>query len=230
MKTPNLVKICGLTRSADANFAVSGGADALGFISYDKSPRFIPPEMVRKILSELGGRSGFRKVGVFVNAGIKMVDDYLQAGLDTLQLHGDESAEFALECAELISPSTATRPEIWKAFSPTSRDDVEKYRAFPADKFLLDAFKKGMRGGTGTVMDLDLAKFAVDILPKPVILAGGISPENVEEIVERVAPFGIDVNSGVEKAPGVKDEELIRRLFALTRNSNRHHVNNTKKA
>lgn len=218
MRVRLFIKICGITRVEDARFAGENGADAIGFIAYAKSPRFVSPETVRTILSELTeGRSDFRKVGVFVNAGIEEVESYLQAGLDTLQLHGDESAEFARKCAVLTSPATGRPPEIWKAFSPIDHVAVNKYRGFPADKFLVDSFKKGMRGGTGTVMDVDVAKFAVDTLPKPVILAGGLSPDNAGKIVEKVRPYGIDVNSGVETTPGVKDEKLMRAVLERRR-------------
>ena len=214
MKNGLFVKICGITRAVDAKLAVDLGADAVGFISYRKSPRTIHPERVSEILAALPENYDFKKVGVFVNAELEEIESYLQAGLDTLQLHGDESADFARNCAELKTRE-GNPPEIWKAFSPTTRSEIEACQMFPADKFLLDAFKKGMRGGTGKVMDLNLAEFAVSTLPKPVILAGGVSPANLAEIVERVHPYGVDANSGVETSPGVKDEKKVERLLEI---------------
>jgi phosphoribosylanthranilate isomerase len=210
------IKICGVTRVVDAKFAVANSVDAVGFISYPKSPRAVSPETVRKILLSLpvNDRS-FQKVGVFVNARIDEIRAYLNVGIDTIQLHGDESAEFAEQCATLHLPGSTRQPEIWKVISPVDKNDILRFKDFPADKFLLDTFKKGMRGGTGVVMDLKLAKFAVETLRKPVILAGGISPANFTEIVSKVTPYGIDVNSGVESHPGVKDHALMRRILSV---------------
>lgn len=217
MKTVRFIKVCGITRLTDAKFAVANGADAIGFISYAKSPRAVSPETVNEIISNLATDSPFQKTGVFVNAQIDEIATYLQAGIDTIQLHGDESAEFAAECAALSIAASTRRPEIWKVISPTKESDIEKYQNFPADKFLLDTFKKGIRGGTGIVMDLKLAKFAVATLRKPVILAGGISPANFADISMNVKPYGIDVNSGVESSPGVKDHSLMRQILSTQR-------------
>ena len=209
------IKICGMARVADARFAVANGADAIGFISYAKSPRAVTAETVREILSNLPVDNSCRKVGVFVNARLDEVNSYLQTGLDTIQLHGDESAEFAEECAALTLSDSDSRPEIWKVISPASKQDIVECQDFPADKFLLDTFKKGQRGGTGIVMDLDLAKFAVSTLGKPVILAGGLSPANFADIAERVNPYGMDFNSGVESSPGVKEHSLMRQILSV---------------
>jgi len=205
-----------MTRLDDAELAVVNNADAIGFISYAKSPRAVSPETVDEIISNLSSDNPFQKVGVFVNAKIDEISTYIQMGIDTIQLHGDESAEFANKCASLRLSDSSHRPEIWKVISPVNENDIEKFYDYPADKFLLDTFKKGMRGGTGVVMDLKLAKFAVAALRKPVILAGGISPANFAEIAAEVKPYGIDVNSGVESRPGVKDHALMRRILSVS--------------
>ncbi|NOY75203.1 MAG: phosphoribosylanthranilate isomerase [Kiritimatiellaeota bacterium] len=217
MKKVEFIKICGLTRLEDAKLAAANGADAVGFVAYRKSPRAVSPHAVRAILDKLTTNPDLKKVGVFVNADIDEIDSYLQFGLDTIQLHGDESAGFARECANLKSPTTGKSPEIWKAFSPTSRRNVETFFDFPADKFLVDAFKKGMRGGTGEVMNLELARFAVSVLPKPVILAGGLSPANIAAVLEEVSPYGVDINSGVETSPGIKDHALMLQITGVIR-------------
>ncbi len=199
------IKICGITKSEDAKFAINAGADAIGFIAFPKSPRYIDADSVKKIVNSLESAKFAKKTGVFVNAELEIIKRYIAAGIDTIQLHGNESAEFAEECAKLA--------EVWKVIKPQSTEDIAKFANFPASKFLLDTFSKDLHGGTGTIMDLKLAKFAVKHLPKPVILAGGLSPDNVPEIVKTVHPFGIDVNSGVESSPGIKNHNLITKLF-----------------
>ena len=203
------IKICGMRDCEDAKFAIDAGVDAIGFIAFPKSPRYIDPRQVKEVCSSLhSDRRRVQKTGVFVNAELDVVKEYVSAGIDTVQLHGSESAQFAEECAGL-----AENLEVWKVIKPQSTEDVAKLADFPADKFLLDTFHKTLQGGTGEVMDLELAKFAVKTLQKPVIIAGGLSPANISDIVRDVEPYGIDVNSGVESAPGKKDHLLIEQLF-----------------
>ena len=212
MRNRLFIKICGMTKTEDVHYALDAGVDAVGFIGYAKSPRFIDPEGVKRICSTINcidtaieGADSVKKVGVFVNAEFKQIRQYIDAGIDTVQLHGDESAEFAEKCAEFA--------EVWKVIKPQSEGDILKFTTFPADKFLLDTFDKNLYGGTGITMNYKIAKFAVDHLPKPVIMAGGISPDNSVEIIDTVHPYGLDINSGVESAPGIKDYSLIERLF-----------------
>jgi len=204
MKSSLYIKICGITNSEDAGLAIKSGADAIGFIAYPKSPRFIAPEDVEQILKSFDHPNTHR-VGVFVDAELEEIRKYVEAGIDTVQLHGSESANFAEKCANFA--------DVWKVIKPQTEEDIKEFLDFPAKKFLLDAFHKDLHGGTGLVIDQKIAKFAVENLPAPVILAGGISPANCIEIMNTVRPFGLDVNSGVEKGPGIKDHELLSQLF-----------------
>ena len=211
MKSPLYIKICGITNSEDAGFAVKSGADAIGFIAYPKSPRYITPEKVKEILKSFD-HYNTQKVGVFVDAEFTEIIRYIDAGIDTVQLHGTESAKFAEKCAKFLEQRTESA-EVWKVIKPQSEEDIKSYLEFPADKFLLDAFNKDLHGGTGLVIDKKIAKFAVDNLHTPVIIAGGISPVNCIEIRDLTQPFGLDVNSGVEKSPGIKDHKAVLMLF-----------------
>ena len=199
------IKICGITTVENAVFSVRHGVSALGFIAYKKSPRYISPENVASILNELEVSDSFRKVVVSVNAAKSDLESYLDAGINTIQLHGGESAGFA--------ESFANVAEIWKVIRPRNENDILEAVNFPADKFLLDPFDSKLYGGTGRSMECELAQFAVKSLNKPVILAGGISPDNCVKVVNAVEPYGIDVNSGVENTPGLKDHNKIKELF-----------------
>ncbi len=211
-KSKLIVKICGITRAEDAVFAYECGADALGFIAYPKSPRFIKASSVKEIAGEIPGN--VLKAAVFVNPTIDEVKEYVAAGVNVIQLHGDETAEFAEEVAKFAV--------VWKALRPENRNDVLKYRDYPADKFLVDTFCGNAYGGTGKTADWDSAKFAVENLNKPVILAGGLNPANIAEAVKSVLPYGIDVSSGVESSPGVKDHGKLTLLFSEIRSLRKH--------
>lgn len=203
MKNRPFIKICGITRLADANFAVSSGADAIGFIAFPKSSRYITADRVKDICANLP--EAFRKAGVFVDADFNTIKVYVAAGITTIQLHGNETADFAKECQVL--------GETWKALKPETPEQIQQYIDFPADKFLIDAFHKELPGGTGLTVDRELAKLAVEELNQPVILAGGLTPANFAEILSDVKPFGLDFNSGLESSPGVKDYEKISAVF-----------------
>lgn len=198
------IKICGITRPEDAVFAQTFPVNALGFIAFPGSPRYISPEKVKKICSIL--KREIRRVGVFVNASLSDISRYMESGIDVLQLHGEENADFAKELAKSA--------EVWKAIRPKNKIEVEIFKFYPASKFLVDAFNSETRGGTGKQTDREIAKFAARILPAPLLLAGGLNPENIVEIVRNVKPFGVDVNSGVESSPGVKDHSKIKKLFS----------------
>jgi phosphoribosylanthranilate isomerase len=198
------VKICGIAKAEDAVFAAGCGADALGFLAYPKSPRFISAASVREIVGRIP--KNVLKVAVFVNPTIAEVKKYIASGVNVIQLHGDEPAEFAEEVAKFA--------EVWKAIRPETEKDVLKYKDYPADKFLIDASSGKAYGGTGRTADWKIAKFAVENLKAPVLLAGGLNPANIEEAVKSVHPYGIDVSSGVESSPGVKDHGKLTALFA----------------
>ena len=198
-----VVKICGITRLADAQAAVACGAHALGFVFWPKSPRFIDPFRARAIAAALP--PFVAAVGVFVNQPAEYVNGVASlVGLSAVQLHGDEDETFA----------GAIRRPVIKAigFGP---GDV-RIDGWPARyTLLLDAHDPDERGGTGR--PIDWSRAASVAAARPVVLAGGLRPENVAEAIRIVNPFGIDVSSGVEDAPGVKDHARLRALFqALT--------------
>ena len=182
------IKICGLTRRADVELAVSLGANHVGFVIYPGSRRFVPPERLPELTRGLPPHVG--KVGVFVDA---TRDEILRAaelgGLDIVQLHGHESADFALSLGF---------PRVWKATYD---------RDFPAERLVCDA----PSGGSGKFGDH--VKAAELARQRPVMLAGGITPLNAAALIARVGPAGIDLAGGVESAPGVKDEFKMRQLF-----------------
>jgi len=200
------VKICGITSLADANCAIEAGADALGFIFFRKSPRHIEPDDAAKIASEIS--APVLKVGVFVDENVEMIEETARRCLlDRLQLHGNESME---KCASLQLP-------VIKAFRIQDVNSLVALRDYKVSAFLLDSYVPGQLGGTGAKFNWDLAVQA-KAFGTPIILAGGLTPENVGDAVAKVSPYGVDVSSGVESAPGKKDHskvhEFIRRAKA----------------
>lgn len=190
------VKVCGITREADALAAARLGATALGFVFWQQSPRRITPTRAGAIVRQLP--PGIDAVGVFVNQGVdEIANAVAEAHLTTVQLHGDESAAFA---------ETVTQP-VLKAASLAGVDSV--LDEWPEDVvLLLDAHDPVARGGTGRTIDW---RHAADIAARRrVVLAGGLTPGNVREAIEVVRPFGVDVSSGVEAAPGMKDLDKMQ--------------------
>jgi phosphoribosylanthranilate isomerase len=196
------VKICGITRLQDLHAACEAGADALGFVFYEKSPRHVSIANAASLLRELP--PFVQSVGLFVNAGPAFIESVLQAvPLDLLQFHGDETPA---DCARF------GRPYI-KAVRVNRDTDLLKCAADfdTARGLLLDAWVAGVPGGTGERFDWSLIP---PDLPKPVILSGGLTPDNVAEAVQRVRPWAVDVSSGVEVSKGVKDAHLIAQFIA----------------
>lgn len=186
-------KICGITRLDDALLASRLGADALGFVFFEPSPRNISPEDAAKIISELP--AFVTSVGLFVNADAAFVAEVIQkTGIDLLQFHGDESVEF---CEQF------DRPYI-KAIRVRSAQDLDEAFALfkSAQGILADAYVKGVAGGTGQQFDWDVVP---EDRPLPLILAGGLKPENVRNATKAVRPWAVDVSGGVEASKGVKD-------------------------
>lgn len=195
------VKICGITTLADARCAVEAGADALGFIFFRRSPRYIEPSAAAEIISRLP--ASVLRIGVFVDEGpAKMQDVSGVCGLDRLQLHGNESVEI---CSSLGVP-------LIKAFRIQDRNSLIPLRNYRVSAFLLDSYVPGQLGGTGAQFNWDLAIEAKES-GTPIILAGGLTPENVDNAVAKVRPFGVDVSSGVESAPGKKDHAKVREFI-----------------
>lgn len=202
------VKICGMTRVEDASFAVSAGVDALGFIFYEKSPRCVELLNAKTIIESLP--PFIDKVGVFVNATIEEVKHVSAIGLTSIQLHGSETADYCHELKEQIPFCS-----IIKAFrvgNESTADEFFQYNAV-VDAFLLDTYVKGAKGGTGEVFDWSL----IDRLnlARPVLLAGGLDPVNIEQAIRSTKSYCFDVNSGVEVSPGIKDHGKIEQLMSI---------------
>ena len=196
------VKICGITRLQDLHAACEAGADALGFVFYEKSPRHVSMATATALVRELP--PFVQSVGLFVNAEPDFVEAVLQAvPLDLLQFHGDETAADCMRYG---------RPYI-KAVRVTPSTDLLKCAADfeTARGLLLDAYVPGVPGGTGERFDWSLIP---PDLPKPVILSGGLTPDNVAEAVQRVRPWAVDVSSGVEAAKGIKDPHHVAQFIA----------------
>jgi phosphoribosylanthranilate isomerase len=199
------VKICGITNLADAQAAVEAGADALGFNFYAKSPRHVPLAQAAEISEKLP--PFVMCVGVFVNPTEDLVKRAIgECGLALLQFHGDEPPEFCTQFG-LMS---------MKAFRIRNAQSLTELPKYPTEAWLLDAYSAEMLGGTGEKFNWDLAVEAQKF-GKPIFLAGGLTPENVAAAVRQVRPFGVDVASGVESAPGKKDHVKVRAFIANVR-------------
>ena len=201
------VKICGITRLQDLHAACEAGADALGFVFYEKSPRHVSIATATALVRELP--PFVQSVGLFVNAEPAFIEAVLQAvPLDLLQFHGDESAADCMRYG---------RPYI-KAVRVTPSTDLLKCAADfeTARGLLLDAYVPGVPGGTGERFDWSLIP---PDLPKPVILSGGLTPANVADAVAQVRPWAVDVSSGVEAAKGIKDPHHVAQFIAKAKAS-----------
>jgi phosphoribosylanthranilate isomerase len=192
------VKICGITNADDAQAAIDAGADALGFVFFESSPRYLSLAAAAAIIRTLP--PFISKVGVFVDPGEEFVRQaMMECGIDAFQFHGSETPEF---CARF--PGRAV-----KAFRVRDEAFLEQAKPYVHDAWLLDSYVSGQSGGTGVLFNWNLARLAVDAGAR-VILAGGLTPENVAEAVRQVAPYGVDVSSGVESTPGRKDHAKVR--------------------
>ena len=204
------VKICGITNMSDAFIAAECGADALGFIFYPKSQRYVAPEKVKEIIQKLPYE--IIKVGVFVNHEIHEVKEIVKfCSLNLIQLHGDESPEY---CAQFPISS------LIKAVSPRIEEDIHKLKNYPVRAILVDGREPGHYGGTGKNSDWRLAIKIKET--HPLILAGGLNKENIRKAIETVRPQAVDINSGAEISPGKKDPDKIREVIELVRKIDRN--------
>ncbi len=195
------VKICGITNLADAQTAIEAGADLLGFVFYEKSPRYVTVQAARDIVRQLP--PFVAKVGVFVNASDELISQALgECSLNVLQFHGDEAPQ---ECVKFSVMSI-------KAFHVRDEKSLNALPAYHTDAWLLDSHTSERRGGTGATFNWDLAVEAQKF-GRPIFLAGGLTAENVAEAVLRVRPFAVDVSSGVEESPGKKEHSKVRRFI-----------------
>jgi phosphoribosylanthranilate isomerase len=203
-----LVKICGVTNLEDALAAVEAGADLLGFNFYRRSPRYLSPEDARRIVERLP--ETVEGVGVFVNEPADEVESIArEAGLGTVQLHGDETPDF---CRSLRGLKTIKALRVRQGF------DAAACALYPVDAVLLDAYAVDAFGGTGHTFDWTLARQARAKVAR-LFLAGGLTPDNVAEAVRAVRPHAVDVCSGVEASPGRKSPQLMRRFVEQVRSS-----------
>ena len=217
MKHRVMVKVCGITGAEDAPLQCPcRRSDILGFIMYDKSPRYVTPqkasgiaESCRRELQELP-----RFAGVFVNASIDFIaESAALIGLDYVQLHGDEDASFAMELRERLDKEGMSGVRIIKAVRVRNSGDVNSALQYPADYYLFDTFSRDVYGGTGMTFDWGL----LDSFPEKsrLFLSGGLAPENASAAVEAVSPFALDLCSSLEMERGKKDKKKIDELFAV---------------
>ena len=198
------IKICGITNIEDAQKAVSLGADAIGFV-FANSPRKIKPDRAKSIIENLKKR--VLSVGVFVNEPLdNVLKIQQQCSLDAVQLHGDETPEY---CSRL------KKIKVIKAFrikDESSLSPIPLYKDVFA--YLLDTFSEKSYGGTGKTFNWNLALKAKNF-EKPIILSGGLAPDNIKEAIKAVRPYGIDISSSIEIKPGKKDHKLMREIIRL---------------
>jgi phosphoribosylanthranilate isomerase len=201
------VKICGITSVADGLAAAEAGADMIGLMFYDGSPRHVSLATAAAISRALP--PSVQRVGVFVNPDEALVMRAIAGcGLNLLQFHGDEPTEFCTQFGLMTV----------KALRVRDAESLKQLENFHTDAFLLDAHSPAGLGGTGEKFNWDLA-VAAQKFGKPIFLAGGLTPENVAGAVKKVNPFAVDVSSGVESAPGKKDAVKVRAFIQAVRNA-----------
>ncbi len=199
-------KICGITTREDAELAVELGAWAIGMIRWSRSPRVCDADAAAAIVSQQRRRVAC--VGVYVNATLEELAQEAEAiGFSHLQLHGDEGPQFCAEAAR------RTGCKIIKAAQIATEGDIRTLERYRTDFHLLDAAAGHLRGGSGRVWDWDM--LAARRSKIPLILSGGLGPDNVAEAIEAAQPYAVDSASGTESAPGVKDPEKVRQFLAI---------------
>lgn len=202
------IKICGITNVDDALAAVAAGADALGFNFYSPSPRYLTPREARGIIARLP--TSVLTVGVFVNedSPASVLNIANEAGITALQLHGDESPEY---CREL-----ARDRYVIKTLAVANDFDLQTVAAYDVEAVMLDTKHIALRGGTGQVFDWSIAREVNKVVPK-LFLAGGLSPDNIEEAIETVRPYAVDACSALEDKPGRKNHDRMRDFMETAR-------------
>ena len=206
-----LVKVCGITNLDDALAAADAGADALGFNFYERSPRYVTPEVARTIVDRLrADYPNLLSVGVFVNEGLDAIQKIAAvAGVSALQLHGNETPEYckALKGHHLI-----------KVFSASDNFKPQTVLDYEVQAIMFDAADKEAFGGTGRLSNWVVARATRELVPK-LFLAGGLSSENVADAIRQVKPFAVDACSRLESAPGQKDHASVRAFVAAVRSA-----------
>ena len=200
------IKICGITNKRDAINAAELDVDMLGFVFYKKSKRYVEPKIARDIINELG--PSVMKVGVFVDEDAKKVLEIAEdCMLDALQFHGDESPAYCDKFKDSY--------KVIKAFRIKNSKSLKGINDYNTDFYLLDTYSAIVPGGTGKIFDWKLIE-GFEFL-KPVILSGGLTPANVIQAIKKFSPYGVDVSSGVEDAPGKKDPDLMKKFLENVR-------------
>ena len=211
-----IIKVCGITNVEDAQFAADNGATALGMIFYAGSPRYVDAETATRISGAVP--KDVARVGVFVNeAPEQVLEIAAQAGLDVAQLHGDESPEV---CAA-VSPL-----RVWKVFRVGEDFEAAEAAAFGCEAFFLDTAGDGLYGGTGQTFPWQRAAEVKSY--GRVVVAGGLDADNVGQAIRLVQPFGVDASSKLERSPGVKDHDKVRRYLEAAKEAAREGVRETQ--
>jgi len=201
------IKICGITNFNDLQCVIDNQADYIGFILYNKSPRYIPPIKLVKLTTNIP--SAIKKVGVFVNETINNIHTIAkQCSLDIIQLHGNENEQF---CQKL-----AIDYPVWKALPLRNEKELQICKTFSADKILVDAITPEARGGTGNTCNWQLVKKLS--IYRSTILAGGLTPTNITQAIRQTSPFAVDVSSGIELSQGIKDHNKIKKFINNIKN------------
>ena len=200
------IKICGITNKRDAIEASKLGVEMIGFVCYEGSKRYVEPKTIRDIANEIPPY--IAKVGVFVDETAENVSEIAQdCSFDILQFHGDESPEY---CAGFKDDY-----KVIKAFRIKDKDSLKGINAYDTGYYLLDTYSTKLAGGTGECFNWNVLA-GYEFL-KPVILSGGLTPDNVVRAIQGIVPYGVDVSSGVEKSAGKKDLELMKRFVENVR-------------
>ena len=199
-------KICGITRVEDVHAVVNSGADAIGFVFYPPSPRSVSAEQASVLVQAIAPY--VQVVGLFVNSSAREIQAILNTvALDILQFHGDESPEQCQSIAQQVGRRWYKAIQVKPGLDVVA--EIQKYQQAGASAVLLDAWHPELKGGTGHSFDWS----SFPQLDIPLILAGGLNPDNIEEAIHTTAAFAVDVSGGVESAKGIKDQQLIERFM-----------------
>jgi len=205
------VKFCGITSLEDAKSAVLAGADAVGFVFFKDSSRYVTPEKAESIIKSLP--PFISAVGIFVNEDMDFIGECVErCGLNAVQLHGDEDVKYCVDFKNLRFKDV----KLIKAIRIKDERSLRAIEECPADAFLLDTYKSNAYGGTGKGFDKSLAVLAKEY-GRCLIIAGGLSIDNVYDVIKETYPYGVDVSSGIESKPGKKNPELMEEFMKEVR-------------
>jgi phosphoribosylanthranilate isomerase len=200
------IKICGITNKRDAIAAAELRPDMIGFVFYSGSKRYVEPRLVRDIANELP--SFISKVGVFVDMDKnRVIEIARECALDMLQFHGDETPDY---CADLKKSY-----KVMKAFRIKDSGSLKGINDYDVNFYMLDSYSEKSKGGTGENFDWNIVE-SFEFL-KPVMLSGGLKPDNVRDAIEKLSPYGVDVSSGVESSPGKKEIDFMKKFVENVR-------------